>query len=517
MYTVLFDVNRASANYGKIVVDGVGLSSGITAIVTITSPLGVVIHTNTVPDIDFDTNVLQLLVALPLVIPASPTQPFQKGTYTISIAQDDNGTPSTIEYTPYFCPLIAEHGGPQVSTVYNCICGDVIVTDATNVAQITDIGGTYTRVLTATPQPVSGATLTTYTTGNNTLQFVLEYVNLYYTITNTIVAEYEIVTNVTVSESSNYTHQEYIQCDYDLCALNSCLMKEMNRLATNLCSVGGLWNMNKDNLDLYFQILSLKAQHDMALACRKWALVQELYAKLKALVDCDCGCHSDTPANGPVPFVPACSGGAGSLTLQGNNPIIVTPTTGGYIISLDPTFTVDVTLTEGFGINITQTGPNEYTIAADPAVLQPHLTPRDYIKINGSNEITVINSTPEFFASGDLYTGGTWDWQLIAGKQSYYRLAAAKKLEVYLFLRELNADGASEMRIFADNIFSGGYKPTSEDMGFSVYGITSKKMVGIVYTLDAGVTTSALNIAFCPNTDYIPGEDLFIYILTTTD
>lgn len=358
-YTAYFDLDPTSSGYGKLIIaDPAGASATDVAYLQIQRPDGSVKSYGVSPDVSNGVNYQEDLVL-------SSAGGFLKGAYKVTVKHEDTnnaGVFDTFEYTCNFCPVDTL----LLNFEYNCICAEGVY--QINVGHMPDGFDWDSFETVITPPAIAGVTPANTTSTTQSTTLTLTYANVLYmaraTATFSFGDDYFTVYQVL---STNRTDK--IVCDYNLCALKSCIEKEFKNINAAIAQAGGWQRVAPDKAGTWQQIVTYALLHDMFRACRNWDKVLEYYNLLKDLVSCDCGC-SDNHSSEPVAIDASCSSLAGSTVITANSPVVATPTPSGYLITLDADFlaTIGISIVEGDDLGITVTSVTSgvtttYTVA----------------------------------------------------------------------------------------------------------------------------------------------------------
>lgn len=316
-YQSSFDLRAGETNYGKILVVNSSLSPVGTekAYVGIEGPTGTVKAIDPLTaDIDLGLSDNSLLVD----IPVDSEGEFITGIYTITV-QEVHPTYGNLVYNYQFdfCPVL---GSPALSFVTNCVCAKAVVTDAT----VYGDGGSVTRTMTIIPPTIPGASApTNIETSSASYTINLTHSNVKYQVNLEVELTQNPIEGILVLEEISYAEWFTVVCDYDLCGLISCVNQELSWLDAKAQTAGGYKNLPVAQFDRLIGIQKLLFKHNALVTCQDYAGVQAVYNELKALIDCSCGCNSNS-AVGPQPLSSACASGSSSLAISATSPITAT-------------------------------------------------------------------------------------------------------------------------------------------------------------------------------------------------
>lgn len=298
MVTCLFDLNTASANYGKLVVtvtvvEGLTVSASVLAPDTVNYPLSL---SAGVAAVGFDSWV----GTLDLIEDVDGN--FLQSNYTVNVIVNE-GEVDEENLAETFCLKTNQSKDLSITTLVDCFAKVVVVTDAT----VYPDGSTQTRSIRVVhPVIVSEADEADSTTTTDELIVSLErdsgvsYENTQYTATvtsiNTIA---EVVGDMTFQIRYNMTSfQEDIKvmCNLDGCGIIACVDEKIQEIKDRACKRGGMSSLSTTDKDTLTLLQMNLAMYNFYISCKDYDKINFYYNELKAITgDCDCA-----PENVPV-------------------------------------------------------------------------------------------------------------------------------------------------------------------------------------------------------------------------
>jgi hypothetical protein len=354
--SILFDIVSTSANYGKIVADitdTIPILGGRNVYYEISGPLSAITGTLIyAPNFNVPNGFIDIsnpTASMPIIsIPLDSNGQFQEGQYTIKfyIQEVSNvAAPQEIESSTFLLDVLKQ--GPndcelrgKINVELNCHCYTMTITDATNYRGATIISRTLTIRPPAIPSntPAPAPIVTAFP--SYTLPFT--HTNVTYTIGLYTIYETSFDNgSIIVREDLDASYSERVKCDFNLCSLIDCIRKEYNKLVGKMSNVGGWAYLLLNEQDWWLLIENKIVLLYQYLNCKKWDKVDEIYAEIKKLIDCDCDCGGGN-ADTPIAVAPDCGGSGGVTNITGSYPIEVNQAGTSAIISLDSSYTTGI-------------------------------------------------------------------------------------------------------------------------------------------------------------------------------
>lgn len=354
--SILFDFVSTSPNYGKIVAsitDTVPISGGRNVYYEISGPLtsitGTFLYEPDFLNPDGFVDLTNPTATMPIVdVPIDSNGEFQEGQYTIKFYLREVSNPSApqeIEASTFTLDILKQ--GPvdcelrgNIDVVLNCHCYTMTVTDRTNYRNSTIVS----RQITIRPPaiPSTAPAPAPITTTFSTISIPFTHSNVDYGIGLYVVYENSFDNgSIIVREDIDANITEHVECDFNLCAILSCIDKEYAKLIAKMKGLGGWALLPIPDQDWWLLVENYMELLQNYLLCENWAKVDEMYAKIKALTGCDCGCGGGN-ANSPVPVSPSCGGSGAVTNIVGSYPINVNQSGTTAIVSLDAAYTTGI-------------------------------------------------------------------------------------------------------------------------------------------------------------------------------
>ena len=319
-FNTKFEGRDTDADNGNIVITA--LNEGVATQewevrIAIIGPTGAIfrakpVAADAVIDEDVATEVDVLTVAIPT---DTDGVNYQAGTYTIryyitGIAGPTIGSEILYEYEYTVAPVTTVSNNASslvsLSTLLNCLNGELTATDGTDYTGWTRVSRTLSIVHPTIP---GIATPATDTTTDESLTVTATHINVTYQATLEVVVS-RATEGVDLGGSHTLDIYQYwsinlyedvdIDCDNDLCDTLSCLEQKFTLLNAQACSRGG-WSQltpaERANFEYNMVLLQLAR---LFLDCGNGAKFRTYIAMAKANLDCDCGCGDNSTTVSPL-------------------------------------------------------------------------------------------------------------------------------------------------------------------------------------------------------------------------
>jgi hypothetical protein len=434
-FTIIYDVDKNSATYGKWLFDDTtnytALGWNVNDVVgwfDISFPNGNGYTGSQLnPDILIGNGTNDVIP-----IPQDANGNWLQGTYTFTLNLYNNNPlvldPSrTVTITYKYCPpfnfRLADEG--SISSTTDCFQYRLNVLDKTNYGTPT----TKTQLITLyPPQPLIDASLASEVTSNSSsLLYVFGYTGTYVATIDTLLTYVE--GNVTVTGRVTADKEISVQCSLNICNLIACYNDKLRKLTAQIARGGYLESVdNALKTDMLLASFYLLAYKENA-ACGNYNVATDDYNKLAKVLNCDCNCGDENNISDDIRLVnPNFNTNVAQIYAaigQGN--IIVTTNTVGttttFTISINQTL---INLINSNAASITTIEGDITTIQGDILALQ-----------NTVNGIDVLNQV--VYEVGGVSVPATDTWTTTATYTT--TTSGAKKLEIGSEL-ELNANFA---------------------------------------------------------------------------
>jgi hypothetical protein len=295
-FTIIFDVDKNSATYGKwLFTDTTNYATdpstpgwtpaNVEGWFDISYPNGNG-YTGSQSNFDLVGNGINDVIP----IPQDANGVWLNGTYTFvlnlfeTVLLQQVQATITYKYCPPFKFGLGDEG--TIATTTDCFQYRLNVLDKTNYGTPT----TITQLITLfPPQPlIDNGDATVVTSNSSSLLYVFGYTGTYVATTDTLVTY--VQGNVTVSGRVTADKEISVQCSLNICNLIACYNDKLRKLTHQVAKGGYLESVdNALKTDMLLASFYLLAYKENA-ACGNYDRATDDYNRLAKLLGCDCGC-----------------------------------------------------------------------------------------------------------------------------------------------------------------------------------------------------------------------------------
>ena len=368
-YKATFDLNPASANYGKLVIEDVTAipTNTETTTITVTDPNGDPMSFAEL-DLTASPQVTQVTASLPTLASGK----FVTGDYSITLERYVNGSLfATYEVTACLSSI---QSYAAVNLVANCLSAKMKVSDETSYPS----GASVSRTITVTPPTVDSNNVPTPITtslAEKVIDFTWGNVDYHVLLEADVTYTIEGTTDVEYVESISIQKNFPVRCPVAICELQTCISQELTRLTAKASGRSGYKGLDSYDFDKVLSIISKLSQYNALISCGSYFEAEAVYTDLAALVGCS-SCNTAAGDTRPV-RVANDDDTVPPLTITETYPVTVDNTEEGvFIVGLDATWLANVNDSTIYDIEAGDTSldvssatvsqTKTYTIAIDP-------------------------------------------------------------------------------------------------------------------------------------------------------